>query len=183
MGYFSTWTERAEASLRLVAPYGLMLVLFICSVISIAFPSNNSMKAPFFLMAIYYWATYRPTLIPSWFVFSAGILADFITGLPLGLSALIYVVVQWLVTDQRRFLMGQSFLMIWIGFMIVSLAAGLIQWAVFGLVHYNWPSLKPLLFSVCLGVALFPLISILLHFTHKILPEVHGNITLKTKRR
>lgn len=184
MGYFSTWTERAEAGVRLVAPFSLMAVLFIFSAISFTFPVTGSVKAPLLLMAIYYWAIYRPTLLPVWLIFLAGLLMDLISNLPLGLTALVFVLAQWIVIDQRRYLMGQSFLMIWIGFAIVSAAVALIQWGLFGLLSGSrWPSPRPLGFSFLFGVALFPLISLLLHMTHKILPEARASLILKTKRR
>ncbi|MGB4057876.1 MAG: rod shape-determining protein MreD, partial [Alphaproteobacteria bacterium] len=171
MGYFSTWSERGESSLRLVVPYGLMALLFFVGTVSFGAPLAAAVRPPLFLMAIYYWAIYRPSLIPAWLVFAAGILMDIIVGLPMGLNALAFVLVQWALSDQRRFLMGQSFLMIWIGFAIVSMAMGIVQWGIFGLLSEAWPSFKSLLFSVIFGVALFPLISALMHLTQKILPH------------
>jgi rod shape-determining protein MreD len=184
MGYFSTWSERTEAGARLIAPYSLMALLLIFSIISFSFPVTGSIKAPLLLMAIYYWAIYRPTLIPAWLVFGAGILVDLISGIgAVGVSALVFVIVQWIVTDQRRFLMGQSYLMIWIGFMLVSIVSGLMQWMIFGMLNGVWPPLEQLAFSILLGGALFPVISTLLHLTHKILPEPRGGFTLKSKGR
>ncbi len=173
-----------EVRVRLVAPYSLMLVLFVFSTISFSFPVGGSIHAPFFLMAIYYWAIYRPTLIPPWFVFAAGLMIDLLSGIDtVGISALVFVVVQWVVADQRRYLMGQSFLMIWIGFMIVSTAAMVMSWVVFGLLTGGWLPPRPLGFSILLGMALFPLVSILLNLTHKILPEPRNDFMLKAKSR
>ncbi|MGB4107200.1 MAG: rod shape-determining protein MreD [Alphaproteobacteria bacterium] len=184
MGYFSTGSERAEAGIRFIVPYSLMAVLLVFSIVSFTFPVAGSVKAPLLLMAIYYWAIYRPTLIPAWLVFTAGILVDFIIYYPVvGISALVFVVVHWIVSDQRRYLMGQSFLMTWIGFVIVSTVAGLAQWFIFGFLNGMWPPLRPLCFSVLLGVALFPVISMLLHITHKILPEPRTGYMMKAKSR
>ena len=117
MGYFSTWTERADAGVRLIAPYSVMAVLFVFNTVSLSFPKAASITAPLLLMAIYYWSIYRPALIPAWLVFTAGIMIDLLSGIStVGINALIFVLVHWVVTDQRRFLLGQSFLMIWIGF-------------------------------------------------------------------
>jgi rod shape-determining protein MreD len=151
MGSFSTLAERADASVRMIVPYALMALIF--------------------LMCIYYWSIYRPALVPVVLVFAAGILMDLLGGVPLGFNALIFVLMQWVVTDQRRFLLAQPFVMIWVVFAFLSLAAMMIQWALFGLAHFNWPSLKPLGFSFIMGVAVFPAIFVLLHLTHKILPS------------
>lgn len=184
MGYFSTWTERADTGVRLVAPYSLMAVLFVFNTVSISFPRTGSITAPLLLMAIYYWSIYRPALIPAWLAFIAGIMVDLLSGIStVGINALVFVIVRWVVTDQRRFLMGQSFLMIWIGFVIVSVVALLIQWLVFGLLGAGWLPFRPLGFSVLLGMALFPAISMLLHITHKILPDPQANYMMKAKGR
>lgn len=182
MAFFSSWTERAETGLRLCSACFLMLVLLIFNVIAISYPFSGVIRAPFFLMAIYYWSIYRPTLVPSWFVFIAGSLIDLLSGLPLGLNALIFVLTQWIVADQRRFLMGQSFLMIWVGFAVVSAIAGGVQWTVFGLINgASWPSLLPAAFSVFSGIVIFPVISLLLHLSHKILPAPRPLFTLKAQ--
>lgn len=184
MGYFSTGTERAEAGIRYVAPYSLMAVLLVLNCVSFTFPVAGAVKSPLVLMAIYYWAIYRPTLIPAWLVFAAGIAMDLVSGIPaVGSTALVFVIVHWIVGDQRRYLMGQSFLMTWIGFVIVSGAAALAQWGIFGLVNGGWPPIRPLGFSILLGVALFPLVSMLLHLTHKILPEPRTGYMSKAKTR
>jgi rod shape-determining protein MreD len=184
MGYFSTWTERAEASARLIAPYSLMAVLFIFNTVSFSFPLTGSITAPLLLMAIYYWAIYRPTLIPAWIAFAAGLLVDLISGIDtVGISALVFVIVRWVMTDQRRYFMGQSFLMIWIGFTIVEITALFVEWAVYGILGSGWLPLRPLYFSALMGVAVFPIVSMLLHMTHRILPQTQGHfISAKAKK-
>jgi rod shape-determining protein MreD len=169
MSFLMGLSERVEAGARKALPYGLLAALFFLSTISVPYITTD-LKAPFFLMGLYYWSIYRPTLIPPWMAFAAGIICDFITGMPLGLNACIFVLAQWLVSDQRRFLMGQSFIMLWFGFLLLSLLTGLMQWMILGLVGAAWPSLTPLWFSIGLGFALFPVVCIILHWTHKALP-------------
>ncbi len=113
MSSFSTLTERADIGLRISVSYIMIFLLFILSIVSVSHPFAGLIKAPFFLMTIYYWGIYRPTLIPAWLVFIAGCIMDFLSGFPIGLNAFIFLVVQWSVIDQRRFLMGQSFLVVW----------------------------------------------------------------------
>ena len=167
---FEIFLEYAEQTGRRVLPYGLMAVLLGLNNIAVPFSLANDIKAPLFLMALYYWSVYRPTLVPPWLVFIFGIISDVLSGAPMGLNAGLFVVMQWLVTDQRRFLMGQSFVVVWFGFLFVSIIAAFVEWLLFGLVHFSWPSLQPKLFSVLLGFALFPPVCLCLHWTHKILP-------------
>lgn len=168
--------ERFDAGARKVLPYSLMALLLILNSVSVPLAVAVDLKPPFFLMGLYYWAIYRPTLIPPWMAFSTGILADLVGGLPLGLNAVVFVLVDWLVTDQRRFLMGQSFIMVWVGYFFVSVFALHLQWLIFGLVNLSWLPVRPLWFSLLLGMALFPLVCVTLHWTHKILPSPVGSL-------
>jgi rod shape-determining protein MreD len=136
---------------------------------------SSDVMAPLFLLGLYYWSIYRPTMIPPWLAFSAGIINDLVGGLPVGLNACVYVLAQWIVSDQRRYLMGQSFVMIWLGFLVLSAGAALLEWLMFGLAAQHLIPLRPLVFSVGLGFACFPLVCLLLHWTHKILPVPIGS--------
>lgn len=183
MGFFAITSEREVAGIRLLIPYTLMLLLFILNIVSFSFSLTGTIKAPLFLMAVYYWSIHRPTLIPAWLMFTAGVLVDFMTGLPPGLNALTFVTVQWFVSDQRRFLMGQPFFMIWTGFLIVDAASMFMQWCIFAIVNGYWPPIQPLGFSILLGAALFPAICILLRLSHKALPETGAAFIYKAKSR
>src|SRR5262245_20541391 len=109
MSSFISFGESLESSARRLVPYSLMALLLVLGSVHLPFAAGTDVKAPLFLMGLYYWSIYRPTLIPPWLTFVCGILADLIGGLPIGLSAVIFVLVRWIVSDQRRFLMGQSF--------------------------------------------------------------------------
>lgn len=162
-------TERLEAAGRMFVPYALMAVLFILNVISAPYPLSMIFKAPFFLMAVYYWSIYRPALIPPWLIFLIGLLLDLLSGLPLGLNAAIFLLCRMAVTDQRRFLASQNFVMLWIGFTLVHICFVLAQWLVFSLIHRQWFPFLETGFVVVLGIALFPAVCVFLHLTHRVL--------------
>jgi rod shape-determining protein MreD len=175
MTLLTTLIEHFDTGARKLLPYSLMLLLLLLNSVHLPFSAGSDIKAPLFLIGLYYWSIYRPTLIPPWMAFTAGILADLLGGLPLGLNACVFVIVQWTISDQRRFLMGQSFVMIWFGFLLLCLFSSFAEWCIFGLMNMAWPSLKSLAFSILLGMALFPFISVILHWTHKILPAPVGS--------
>lgn len=165
----SAFPGQLDMVLRLCVPYGVMVVLFILNTMTLSFPLTGSAEAPLLLMAIYYWSVYRPTLVPVWLVFAAGLLFDLLSGLPVGLHAFIFIVVRWLVTDQRLFLTGQPFVTFWIGFALVSTGAIFAQWALFGLIQWQWTPPGASVVMVALGIFLFPFIMMVLHVTHKVL--------------
>ncbi len=174
------YPEISQALLRFTVAYFVIFLLFFVNVQGPSLLSVSGLGAPLFLMAVFYWSAYRPTLVPLWFVFLMGILLDLLSGAPVGLNAMVLVMVRWLVTDQRLFLTGQPFMIVWIGFVLVCAGAALCQWALYGLLNLYWSSPAQLLVIVGLGAALFPLVNILLHATHKFLPEISG--TYRKKR-
>ncbi len=181
MAFFTTFTERADMTVRIIIAYAFMAVLFILNIIAISFPLTGAIKVPLFLMGIYYWAIYRPTLLPIWVVFLVGCVMDLLSGLPIGMNALVFVAAQWVISGQRRFLTGQSFMMIWIGFGLLSFVSAFIQWGIFGLTQLHWFSIDVFLASNLFGIALFPAVCIILHFTHKLLPTPHSVISVRAQ--
>jgi len=171
MGPYYSLTDRLELLARLVLPYGFMLLVFFLGLVSVPYPLAAFFKAPLLLMIIYYWSIYRPTLIPPWFVFAGGLCFDLIAGAPyLGLSALLFLACRMVVVDQRRFLTGQAFPMIWIGFGALNVAFHLLQWGIFSGLNGVWMPLQEFSSSLVLGIVIFPVFYLFLHLTHKILP-------------
>lgn len=185
MELYAPFGEKMALGARMIVPYILMVFLFTFNIVAFPYPITGIVKTPFVLMALYYWAVYRPTLVPPWLAFCAGILMDLLSGLPVGLNGGVFVALRWIVSDQRRFLTGQPFLVIWLGFSILNVFVNIFQWAVFGLTGLAWPPLIDLMPSVFLGFALFPSVCLLLHLTHKILPEggAGGKRHLTSQRR
>lgn len=159
---------------RLAVPLLLLLAMVLAAAVRVPLPEigpyAGDIRPDFALMAVYYWSIYRPTLVPPFLCFAAGLLTDFLTGMPLGLNALIFVALQWIVRDQRRFLMAQPYVVLWAIFGFVAILSGLMLWTFYGLAHLNWPPLLPIAATICLSVVLFPPVTMLLIFIHRLLP-------------
>lgn len=159
-----------ETIVRLFIAYALLVLLFLLNLTAIPVPHAGLIKPQLVLMAVYYWAIFRPTLIPTWLCFIVGILLDILSGMPPGLQAFVLVAVQSIVRDQRKFMMAQPFISIWAIFGFVATAAAMIQWALFGLANeMQWPALVPLGASVIVTMCLFPVVTLALLGTHRLL--------------
>jgi rod shape-determining protein MreD len=167
-GGFS-WT-RITNMVRLAVPQILLALLVLLNFVSLPVPYVGAVKPHLVLMAIYYWSIYRPTLVPPALCFGIGIVMDILAGEPLGINALILVVVQLVVRGQRRFLMSQPYTTTWLGFAVVAVLAALAQWGLFGLAHMQWPPLLPAMGAVLVSIFLFPFLSLLFVTIHRILP-------------
>jgi rod shape-determining protein MreD len=125
-----------------------------------AFPFNfwhmASVRPAFLLMAVYHWAVFRPQTLSPLAAFVAGILLDLLTAGPLGLNGLTLVSVQWFTKTQRRFLIGQSFLVLWLCFFLIALGAYTFQWAMFSLFSLALSPVRPMLAGAVITGLFFP---------------------------
>lgn len=166
----SATSGHMEAFLRFGAAYIVMWVLFMLSLVSFAAPLSTIIEVPCTLMILFYWAIYRPTLLPPVLIFIVGMCTDIIGGLPLGLNSFILLIVRQLIVDQRVFLTGQPFTVIWLGFSTVSFIALCLEWALFGLIQLQWSHFMPVILTAISGILLFPAVSVILTLSHKLLP-------------
>lgn len=168
----SGFPEKCDYCLRLFAVYAVLVILFLLNIISFTTPLSLAIEIPFVLMFLYYWAVYRPNIMPPLLVFGLGLLFDLLSGLPLGVSAFIFLLQNLIVSDQRIFLAGQTFIVIWIGFTVVASLSLLVQWFLVGVMHMQLMPIIPVLLMILSGVIVFPFIVILLNITHRALPDV-----------
>lgn len=161
-----------ENALRLSVPLLFLAGLFVLSVVSLPLPDIGVARPGLLVMAVYYWSVYRPTLMPPYLCFATGLLLDLLTGLPLGVNAVVLTLVQWLVRDQRRFLMGQPYIVIWLVFALVAFSSQLVQWGMYGLVHMQWAPILPQVLGALATALLFPVVTLFLILIHRVLPGV-----------
>ena len=160
---------------RILLAQCVSVFLIFMNVISFSIPYAGEVRPFFVLMAIYYWAIYRPTLIPPVLTFIIGVLLDLLAGFPVGLHAILFLILQWAVSDNRVFLMGQPYSMVWLGFGLTCVGFVFLEGLFFLAYIGGLPSLQVVLSSIALSVLLFPLITLLFIAAHRILPT-----TLKT---
>lgn len=166
--------EKLDWAARLLFAQGVLFGLLVLNLIGFAIPYTGEIRPMFVLMAVYYWAIYRPTLVPPFVVFALGIVMDIISDYPLGMNAFVLLAVQWSVRRQRVFLMGQSYGMVWIGWAAVCALAACLHWLLFSLFSWQVISPQPAISSVILSIGLYPLVTLILIGVHRILPVASG---------
>jgi len=81
--------------------------------------------APYWpLVVLHFWALYAPEELPLLFMVPLGIIQDLYQGEPLGLHAVHMAALHIMTVSQRRFLLKQSFPVLWLNFSV--LLAGII---------------------------------------------------------
>lgn len=143
---------------RQIAPFGLTMVFTLLSVLPLHVPGLGVAGPVWTIMSLYYWALYRPDLMPAAAVFLVGLMLDALSGAPLGVNALVFLMVHRLVVTQRRFFYGKPFAIVWLGFALVTAGALAAGWLLTSLWHGRIIDQRILVFQYILTLALFPLV-------------------------
>lgn len=150
--------------------YAFLAFLFFVGLVSLSIPMTESVRPYFFLMAVYYWAIYRPSLMPSFVIFASGLLYDLVLGFPVGLHAVLFLSVYLIIKNQRSFFLGQSYFIGWLGFLMTCLSVQMIEYLFFSLRLGSVLSLFPLVGNFLISALFFPLISLIFILLNRILP-------------
>ena len=153
---------RFEIAVRGLTPFVITLSLAILTVIPLRIPDFAPVTPSLTVIAVYYWSIYRPDLLPMVAVFGIGLFQDALTGTPLGLTALVLIIVQYAVLSQRRFFHSKTFLVEWWGFLLVAPGAALVSWLLASLYFGVFVAVWPLGFQLLLSIALYPCLAWLL---------------------
>lgn len=159
--------HRLDQTARNLLPPAVTVGLMLVSMTPTQLPGWSAVAPPLALMSLFYWAIHRPDLLRPSVVFLIGALQDLLSGMPLGLTPLVFILSYWLLLTQRRFFLGTSFLMQWMGFAMVAAGTAAVQWAVFSLTLVTVLDARPVLVQAGLAVALFPVFALFFQRLHR----------------
>ncbi len=142
-------------------------VLVLLSILPLGIKGYGDIRPAFVLMAVYYWAIYRPYMLSPSGTFATGLVLDLLMGTPPGLQALILLVVRLVTGMQQKFMLAQRFGVMWSCFGLVALVSGLTQWLLFGLVSWQMTALKPVMVSALISTLLFPAVALPLYLINR----------------
>ncbi len=143
--------------------------LFFLNVLPTGYASFTGVQPAFMFMMVFYWAVFYPSALPFWVTFIMGVCFDLISGFPVGGTAFLLLGSQWWLREQRRFLYGQPFFVIWLGFSLMCYAMLFMQWGIISLFTWHVMPLIPVVTNTLLTITLFPFIVILFHRLRKAL--------------
>lgn len=157
----SIW-QRLDVLARQLTPFGITIALVIINAVPLHIPALSRVVPLLPLMAVYHWGIFRPTLLPVFAVFGIGLLHDLIAGYPLGVHALVFVTVSGIVISQRRFIVGKSFAVYWLGFAVAALGAAVETWFMMSVLNVSLIEPTGAFSQYLLTVGLFPVLAWLL---------------------
>ncbi len=120
--------QRVRALLWAISPLliGLLFVMIYAAPLRIGSVTIPMPLLPF--MAIYFWSMTNPSVMPPPAIFMIGLFQDFLTGGPVGLWALTYLLSIAVLSTQREVFVGKGRSALWAGFALSILIASLIVW-------------------------------------------------------
>ncbi|MDR3519088.1 MAG: rod shape-determining protein MreD [Azospirillaceae bacterium] len=152
---------------RNLMPLASTLLLVLLTMVPVVLPGFTAIMPAWGLMAVYYWVVFRPDLLPTSAAFAIGLLQDLLSGTPLGMNALVFVVVHWIVLTQRRFFVSTSFVVLWSGFALVVLIAMSVSWLSYSVLSLTLAPLDAALFQALLSLTVFPVVAVLFIRLHR----------------
>jgi rod shape-determining protein MreD len=108
------------------------------------------------LIPVFYWGMMQAREMPYWFVFMLGLVIDAVSGLPLGLSSLLYVFFLLLLHAQRKYFYKEGFVIKWGYFALLLGAASIMNWAMLSVFNSRSESFLPAFIQWCLTVGCYP---------------------------
>ena len=158
--------------LRFGAVYLFLLACLLLDLQLAPFFYEFTIQATFILPAIYYLGVFRPAFIPPWLLFLMGLLQDLLTGLPLGIRSLLFITVYSLAKYQRIYFAGQSFMILWAGYIVLTGILGCGTYLLLSLLLWHLLPVYDFMFEILLMITIFPLMLPFLGLLNKMLPPM-----------
>ncbi len=149
--------KRLELLLWMATPIAIACLMFMLSVIPKHIWGMNYTMPLLPLLPIFYWGTIQAPEMPYWFAFLIGLLMDVVSGLPLGLTALLYMIFLVVTHSQSKYIHKEGFIIIWGYFMLLVAIICLCQWLLISFSAKQWQALPAALIQWLLTVGLYPM--------------------------
>jgi rod shape-determining protein MreD len=154
-----TLLQRLDLAAHEAAPAALTLLLVLASCLPPLVPGQPGLIPSALPASVFFWTLYRPRLMAPPAVFFLGLVQDLLSGAPLGVNTLLALLMHAAVLTQRRVLARQSFLIVWIAFVMLAAALLALGWVLRSLLAFTLLPVLPPLVELGLVVALYPAFS------------------------
>jgi rod shape-determining protein MreD len=151
------FSKRLELLLWLATPIAITCVLFILCIIPKHIWGMNYVMPLLPLLSIFYWGTIHAPEMPYWFACLIGLLMDVITGVPLGLSALLYLLFLVITHTQSKYIHKEVFMIIWGYFMMLVAVICISQWLIISLSGKQLQPIPAVFIQWLLTIGLYPM--------------------------
>ncbi len=163
--------NRLDVWARRLIPAGLSVGFVLVTVVPFPIPGYAAIVPMLALASVFFWAIHHPGLLPPVVVFAIGLVQDILTGALVGSGAVVLLLVYGVIVSQRIFFRNKSFLVVWLAFIMVALGAGALNWLFASAFSGQLISAWAALFQVLVTIALYPVLTWILHGVQRLLPQ------------
>jgi rod shape-determining protein MreD len=121
------------------------------------------------LIPVFYWGLMHAREMPFWFVFALGLIMDAVTGMPMGLTALLYVFFLAMLHAQRKYIHKEGFIIKWGYFAMLLAVTGAIHWLLMLFLNGQGQGVATAMIQWLLTVCCYPLF-------HRCFDMLYGHI-------
>jgi rod shape-determining protein MreD len=150
---------RLNSAARGILPVGVTVLLLLAAYLPYGSAEVSRLFPQFALVSVFFWSVYQPNLMPAGAAFLLGFLTDVLSGMPLGLNALVLVLLQYAALHQRRAFVGRPFLVGWFGFALLTAVAMVLIWLGAVLYYLTIFDPAPVAVQCAITVAVYPLVA------------------------
>ena len=156
--------EKVATHFQRSLPVLTSLLFMLLAFVPFSFSLFYDVRPDFGLMCIYFWMLHRPDLFSLLIVVLMGLVSMAVSSSVGGSALLCYLCMYLLVYNTQKLFNAKSFVVIWYGFMALSLVSMLIKWLVVSVYYNEFLPLSMLMLGYLMGAFLYPLISMVLAF-------------------
>lgn len=143
-------------AIRSIIPFLTGIGAVFVTLVPVALPYSMAVTPVLPLGVVFFWTVNWPTLMPPIAVFTIGIIYDLLTGGPIGLWAVVFLVAQAFTVSERGFLYGKTFAINWIGFVPVIVTATAVGWFIASLGAFTPLPATPVVVQAAILLGLYP---------------------------
>jgi len=144
--------RRLDAMSRHAWPAMVMFLGLLLIGVPFGVPGQAELRPAYAMACVFFWSLYRPASVPAPVVAVTGLLLDLLGMSPLGMWAVLLLVLQGSTLAARRRLIPQGFLMTWLVFFAFASAASGLAWLLESVLELNMLPVAPEA-VVCLAAA------------------------------
>jgi rod shape-determining protein MreD len=159
--------RRLDAASRHAWPAACMIFGLFVIGLPVGLPAQAELRPAFAMACVFFWSLYRPASLPAPLVAATGLLLDLLGLTPLGLWAVLLLLLQGGTMAARRRLAPQAFLLTWLSFSGLAALFSCLCWGLQSLLSLSLLPLLPLVIQILACAGVYPALAALFIRAHR----------------
>ncbi len=158
--------RRLDMAARASFPATCTALLMLLAAVPFGFAGQAALIPAVATISVYFWTLFRPASMPPVVVFPIGLLLDLLGYLPIGVGVICLLAVHGFALSWQRFLVRQSFAVIWVAFSAFAAASAALGWGLTSLMGFRLLPVRSAIFQGVVAIAVYPMLAVLFSRAH-----------------